>query len=316
MADLPQIGVSCVEYVLDSNSVSLEQLETRGLLVSPAERLRAFGFSEVKLSSETPHELANRAAQKLLEAGDIDPLTVDAVFYVGATPASHAVGSPAAMSAFNYPVAWLQYELGMSRAVAYGVSQLGCAGLMTAVSSARDYLVSRPQASRVVCVSSDVLPEGCKREMIYNVISDGACALLVEKSQQPRNRILAYRQLTKGYYWDSIARKNEIAAAYFPTARTVIRETLAEAHTELSEIAWILPHNVSARSWEILLGLLETGGERLFTQNISKIAHVIAADNWINLKDATSLGKMRPGDRLLLFTFGFGANWACMVLEH
>jgi 3-oxoacyl-[acyl-carrier-protein] synthase-3 len=316
MADLPNIGVSSVEYVLGSNTLSVEQLETRGLLVSPAARLRAFGFSDAKLSPDPPYELAVKATEKLLEATKIDPLSLDALFYVGATPDSHAISSPEAMSAFNYPVAQLQYTLGMSRAVTFGVSQLGCAGLMRAVSSARDYLLSRPEASRVVCVSSDVLSEGCQREMIYNVISDGACALLVEKSEQPRNRILAYRQITKGYYWDSIARKNEIVAAYFPTARTAIQETLASVQTELSEIAWILPHNVSARSWEILLGLLATGSERLFADNIPKIAHVIAADNWINLKDATSLGRVRPGDRLLLFTFGFGANWACMLLEH
>ena len=40
-----------------------------------------------------------------------------------------------------------------------------------------------------------------------------------------------------------------------------------------------------------------------------------AADTFINLKDAEDEGRVRPGDRLLLFTFGFGANWACMVLE-
>jgi len=43
---------------------------------------------------------------------------------------------------------------------------------------------------------------------------------------------------------------------------------------------------------------------------------VIAADNWINLRDAMESGKVRPHDKLLLFTFGFGANWACMLLEH
>jgi hypothetical protein len=25
---------------------------------------------------------------------------------------------------------------------------------------------------------------------------------------------------------------------------------------------------------------------------------------------------LRTGDRLLLFNFGFGANWSCMLLEH
>jgi 3-oxoacyl-[acyl-carrier-protein] synthase-3 len=160
-----------------------------------------------------------------------------------------------------------------------------------------------------------VLPAACKRELIYNVVSDGACAVLVEKASK-RNRILAYRRITKGYYWDSVEQKNEIASAYFPTARTIVRDTLAQAKTVPSDVSCILPHNVSLRSWEILLGLLEINSEKLFSQNISRIGHVIAADNWINLKDAMASGTLRAGDRLLMFTFGFGGNWASMVLEH
>jgi 3-oxoacyl-[acyl-carrier-protein] synthase-3 len=187
--------------------------------------------------------------------------------------------------------------------------------MMASVALARDFLHTHEGASRVLCVSSDVLPGGCKREMIYNLISDGACAVLVEK-KCTRNRICAHQQITKGYYWDSIARKSEIAAAYFPTARTIIRDTLKDAHLDLSEVSCILPHNVSLRSWEILLGLLHSNPEKLFMDNIGKIAHVVAADNWINLKDATDAGRLCRGDKLLMFTFGFGANWGCMVLEH
>ena len=42
----------------------------------------------------------------------------------------------------------------------------------------------------------------------------------------------------------------------------------------------------------------------------------IAADHAINLCDAAKAGKVKPGDYLLLFTFGFGAHWACTILQH
>jgi len=164
-------------------------------------------------------------------------------------------------------------------------------------------------------VSADVFPPQARREVIYNVISDGACAVLVEK-EAVANRILAHRQITKGYYWDSIARKNEIVAAYFPTAQHIMRETLARAGLERGDIAWILPHNVSLRSWEILLGLLGFPREKLWAENIAAKGHVIAADNFINLKDATEQGFLKRGDKLLLFNFGFGINWSCTILEH
>jgi len=53
----------------------------------------------------------------------------------------------------------------------------------------------------------------------------------------------------------------------------------------------------------------------LFADNIAAKGHVIAADNFINLKDAWDQGRIAPNDRLLLFTFGFGASWACLALE-
>ena len=51
-------------------------------------------------------------------------------------------------------------------------------------------------------------------------------------------------------------------------------------------------------------------------ENIAAKGHVIAADNFINLKDATEQGFLKRGDKLLLFNFGFGINWSCTILEH
>jgi 3-oxoacyl-[acyl-carrier-protein] synthase-3 len=313
--DWLDIGIAAIEYILGSDTVSPETLETQGLLESPAARLREFGFACVRVSRQPSYVLATATARKLLETSCIDPGSVDALYYAGATPSSHAVETLDPLSAFSYPVAQLQYELELTQARAFGISQVGCLGMVSSVALARDFLRSNAGASRALCVSADVLPAGCKREIIYNVISDGACAVLIEKGCE-RNRILAHRQITKGYYWNSVERKNEIAAAYFPTAHNIIRDTLADAHLDLSNLAHIIPHNVSLRSWEILLGLLQIGREKLFAENISNFAHVIAADNFINLKDATQTGRLVHGDKLLLFTFGFGANWACMILEH
>ncbi len=309
------LGISAIEYVLGSDAASVEELEARGLLDSPAAKLREFGFSCARLSRESPYSLAHAATSKLLNATGIDRTSIDALFYAGATPVCHAIETTDPMSAFNYPVSQLQYELELTQARVFGVSQVGCLGLMAAVALARDFLLSHENAIRALCVSADVLPAGCKREMIYNVVSDGACAVLLEKKCE-QNRIVAYRQITKGYYWNSIERKNEITAAYFPTARNITRDTLADARLDTSEISCLLPHNVSLRSWEILLGLLQIDRQKIFADNISKIGHVIAADNWINLRDAIETGGLSHGDKLLLFTFGFGAGWACMVLEH
>jgi 3-oxoacyl-[acyl-carrier-protein] synthase-3 len=309
------IGITAIAYALPETTLEVRALAERGLLESPASTLLEFGFERVHVSDRPADELALQALRELLQASGAEPESIDFLFYAGAIPESHRVSTTAGrLDGFSYPAARLQYECGLMQAAAVGIGQAGCAGLMSAVALAADHLRANPGARRAVCVSADVLPAGSRREIIYNLVSDGACALLVERDA-PRNRLLAYRQVTKGYYWDAAANRNELVAAYFPTARALVRETLAGAGLTPADVALVVPHNVSLRSWQILLPLVGIERERLFADNIATKGHVIAADNFINLKDATDAGRVRPGDRLLLFTFGFGANWACLVLE-
>jgi 3-oxoacyl-[acyl-carrier-protein] synthase-3 len=180
-------------------------------------------------------------------------------------------------------------------------------------------LLAEEDVRAVLCVGADRLPAGAPREMVYNLVSDGACAALLRRAapgERVRNRVVACHQLTKGALWDAGSLENEIIAAYFPTARVAVEEVLRKAGVTMRDVAWVIPHNVSLRSWEILLRLLDCPREKLFADNIGRIGHTIAADNFINLRDAADAGLLRQGDLLLLFTFGYGLNWSCMLLEH
>ncbi len=310
------IGIAAIEYELPDHSVGLEELERGGRLESSAATLAGFGFGSVRISDRPAVELASTALGRLLDRAAVAAESIDALFFAGAIPRSHTVRDAGGLlDDFSYPVARLAYEHGLINAMAIGISQVGCMGLMTAVKLAAEFLRAHPASGRAVCVSADVLPPDAGREIIYNVISDGACAVLVERDS-PCNHILVHRQVTKGYYWDAAVKRNEIVAAYFPTGRNLIRDTLDGLGLIPADVSLVLPHNVSRRSWEILLPLVGIAPDRLFADNIASKGHVIAADNFINLKDADETGLLKAGDRLLLFNFGFGANWGCLVLEH
>lgn len=308
------VCIAGIEYALPDRSVTLEALGAGGRLTSTVDALRSFGFDVAWVAGAERDTLASRAVGRLLDRAGIDPATIDVLFYAGASPGVHAARETL-LGGFSYPASKLQYDMGLGRARTIGISQTGCLGLMSSVSLGRSVLEADPSVRRVLCVSVDVLPEGSTREILYNVISDGACAVLLERGEGP-NRIVAERQVTKGYYWDCEALGNEIVAAYFPTARAIIRDTLASTGLTADDIALVVPHNVSLRSWEILLQLTGLSRDRLFADNIPARGHVIAADTFMNLKDAGAARRLRPGDRALLFNFGFGATWACMVVEH
>jgi 3-oxoacyl-[acyl-carrier-protein] synthase-3 len=138
--------------------------------------------------------------------------------------------------------------------------------------------------------------------------------VLVERNAA-RNRIVGGASVTKGFYWSADAMRDEVMASYFPTAINVIRQTVASAGWSASDVDWILPHNISSVSWEILLRLAALPNARLWSANIARIGHTLAGDNFINLRDAESCGAISSGDRLLLFSYGYGAHWTGLALE-
>jgi 3-hydroxy-3-methylglutaryl CoA synthase len=72
---------------------------------------------------------------------------------------------------------------------------------------------------------------------------------------------------------------------------------------------------VSVRSWEILMGLAGLQDARLWSQNIGAVGHTLAGDNFINLRDALDADAVHTGDRLLLFSYGYGAHWTGLAVE-
>ncbi len=319
------IGLSAVAAVLPPRQASLLELEAEGLLASPAERLDALGFAR-SFIADAEHDagwLALAAACRSLTEAALEPAAIDVLIWASALPWSHlpqggGLEPPrdggGLLRSFRSTAGWLQEELGLDRATVTAVAQQGCASMFSALRQARALLVAEPGLRHVMCVGVDVLPSGAPREVLYNLISDGACALIVSRGA-PRDRWLGYHQVSKGYYWDPFARQAEILAAYFPTARLVIAELLADQGLEPREIDLVVPTGVQRESWPILLDLAGIPADRLYLPRES-FGHTILADNFLLLEELRRGGGPPPGARLLLFTFGFGASWSALLLEH
>lgn len=326
-SDAAPVRIAGVAYRLPDTVVDLEELHARGKLESAPGTLAAFGFRRAHLAERESHvEMAFRAVDDLLRETDAQADEIGLVLYASALASSSTLVSdpapdgaafhlPEVTDFFAYPVSQIQAEFGLTRATALGVNQQACASLFSAIRIGRSMLLAEPELGAVLCVAADRFPPHVPREMTYNIVSDGASAALLRRGWS-HDRILACGHVTKGALWDAAGMENEIIAAYFPTARTVILETLCQAGLGMDDIAWIVPHNVSLRSWEILLGLLEFPREKLFADNIARVGHTIASDVLLNLRDLLDSGRVRDGDRLLLFTFGYGLNWSCIVVEH
>lgn len=316
-------SIRAIRYSLARRTLSLAELEAAGQLESNAEMLARFGFGQVQVATaESPFDLAVESARSLLEEEGLDPDSIDLLIHgglpgtLGFAPAAGPwdTGAAARTTArFKYPATRLSYELGLNNAEVFGLSQLACTTLFSAIGIARG-LCRAGEVRRVLCVNAEFYPPDAGRETLFNCTSDAAVALVVESGGE-RLVVRGSSHLTKGYYWDCDALRNEIVASYFPTSRHAVHRALEEAGWGPAEVRWVIPHNVSRRSWEVMMGVLQLPNATLWADNIARTGHTLAGDNFINLADALAAGQIEPGDKLLLFSYGYGAHWSALAVE-
>jgi 3-oxoacyl-[acyl-carrier-protein] synthase-3 len=309
---MKQIGLRGLGTALPKRFTPLAELS----LVSPPERLAAFGFEGAWVDGDAA-ELAAHAADRALADANVVPEEIDILLFAGALPQAHhrVSDQPAGgvLDGFCYTASWLQEEMGLHRAAVCGVAEQGCAGMFSALRTARALLVAEPELNHVLCVGADVLPAGACREILYNVISDAACAVVVSR-EACEYRWLGFQQISKGYYWDVPAKQKEIIAAYFPTGRAAVMTLLRGLGLQASDVDLVVPTGVNASSWPILLQLCGIPEKRLY-QPLGNFGHTIAADSFILLEEARAAGRLAPGMRVLLFAYGFGSSWCALMLE-
>ncbi|MDP9204300.1 MAG: hypothetical protein M3P12_02445 [Gemmatimonadota bacterium] len=316
-------GIAGISYVFPEHSRTVGELAGDLQLNSSASTMESFGFGKVHVAvTETPYELALAAASKLLDETGVDRDSIGLLIYGGtpgsmsfaaATDAEDGASGLCTMSRFKYPATRLQYDLDLHNAWPFAVDQLACTTLLGAARIARSLCLTEG-IERALCVSSEFFPANAGREAIFNCTSDAACAILIER-EGTRNRLVSATNVTKGYYWDVEALRDEIVASYFPTARHVLLRTIEDAGWAPADVDWIIPHNVSMRSWEILSSLVRLPRARLFSENIVRHGHTLAGDNFINYRDAVDGGCIQPGHRVVLFSYGFGAHWTGVAVE-
>jgi 3-oxoacyl-[acyl-carrier-protein] synthase-3 len=320
------IGLRGVAGVLPERSLNLEELARAGLIRSSPDTLAGFGFERAYVATAADCDagaLAMKAGREALADAKLEPGEIDLLIWASALPGNHlrcgqapSPGEAAEklLSHFQYAAGWLQQELGLSGADVMAVTQQGCATMYSALRTARAVILAESRVRNVLCVGVDILPEGSPREIMYNLISDAACAIVVSRDCDS-DRWLGYQQISHGYYWDPLAKQAEIIAAYFPTSRAVIQDLLASCELGPGDVDVMIPTGVNRSSWEILLRLAGISKTRLY-QGARSFGHTVSSDSFLLLQELRRRGDVPRGARVMLFTYGFGSTWCSLLLEH
>lgn len=310
------IGITHLTYELPQTCHTLQQLGATASVRTEIDTLRSFGFNTAYTTGDDEElfQMQARVLRSLLEHIDHRDELIDSVIvYHGISAETHHEPN-APLAPFRYSTSRLQFETRLHSVPFYTLSQQGCNGLLNAVWLGTRML--KNSAKRyVLIVSADRLLSTSPREIIHNVMSDSAGGLVLD-THSPSLRIIAHHEVNQPYYWDTPARETEVLAAYFPIAKRVIEEILTQTTLSVDDIRWIVPHNVSVRSWEILAQLINVPLEKIWLENVPRTGHTVSTDHIINLHDMQERDLFKPGDRLLLFSFGFGASWAAQIIEY
>jgi 3-oxoacyl-[acyl-carrier-protein] synthase-3 len=315
--------MSGVAAVLAPEQFGLEHLEAQGLIASSPAVLRQFGFARAHVATgvNDTGAMALQAARDALQDANLAPNQIDVLVWASARPESQVRQRDAPKSqtselfdGFRYQAAWLQETLGAENADVLGVAQQGCSTMFSALRTARALLATEPDRMHALCVASDALPTGAPREILYNLMSDGACAVVLSKDCAT-DRWRAFRQISCGYYWDPEQRGPEIMASYFVTGRQIIQDLFATANVCPDEIDLVIPTGINRMSWSVMMRLVGIPEDRLY-QGRESFGHTISADTFIQPAHLRRHNGAPAGSKLLTFTYGFGSTWCALLLEH
>lgn len=274
-------------------------------------------------------EAAGRAAltDAGLAAGDVDELIV-----ASDTP---EVYTPDTAS-------FLQLRLGLREIPSYDLAGSGCAGFLLGLDIARSRVRDQPQR-RVLVIGVELITRlmDWHDRNVCVLFGDAAGAAVVGQ----RNRGTGVVEIvgavagTDGRRADIL--KLEVGGTRSPVnaervaqrlhqhlemnGREVFKEAVARmcqagravlttAGLTLADLSLLVPHQANLRILEAVRDELGLPPEKVFI-NVQEYGNTGSASVPLALWDARQQGRIKPGDLVLLASFGAGLHWAAMALR-
>lgn len=305
-----------------TNDELAQELAARGIETSDEWIRTRTGIRSRCLAAEgeTTLTLAEAAARRALEAGDVSPAEIDLVIVATTTPDQ----------IFPAVAARLQAALGVPPCGAFDI-QAVCSGFAYALSVA-DSMIRSGAVRRALVVGADTL----SRLIDWNdrktcvLFGDGAGAVVLEASDEPG--ILACELVAEGARADILYAPGRIEGgklvgdgfllmdgrAVFKEAvvslEATARKVLERAPLAVSEVDWYVPHQANLRIMTHVADRLGIPAEKLVA-TVASHGNTCAASVPLALDAAVRDGRVKRGDAVLLQGVGAGMTCGAVLLR-
>ncbi len=270
---------------------------------------------------ELTSDLAQRAAERAMEAAGIDASEIDLIVVATTTPDRVFPSTACAMQA----------KLGISNGCPAFDVQAVCSGFVYAVATADQFIRSGMVRTALV-VGAETLSRITDFTDRGNCIlwGDGAGAVVLRASDEPG--IINTHLHADGRYQDllfvdgGVSLKKEGGECYMRmsgnavfkmavnTLDAIVDETLAANGLAKTDIDWLVPHQANVRIIQATAKKLGMGMERVVL-TVDRHGNTSAASIPLALDTAVRDGRIKPGETVLMEAFGGGFTWGSVLVK-
>ena len=278
------------------------------------------GIRERRIAApdETVSTMGFEAAQKAIEAANINPQEIDLIL-VATTSNSHAYPSAACQ---------IQGMLEIDDAIAFDLAA-ACTGFVYALGVA-DQFIRTGKVKKALVIGSDLnsrkLDETDRSTVV--LFGDGAGAVILEASEQEgiisthlhasadKNAALLLPQPERGVAKSGYIEMqgNETFKLAVRELSNVVEETLAANNLDKKDIDWLVPHQANLRIIAATAKKLDMDMSQVVV-TLDRYANNSAATVPVALDEAVRDGRIQRGQLLLLEAFGGAWTWGSALVR-
>ena len=278
------------------------------------------GIRERRIAApdETVSTMGFEAAQKAIEAANINPQEIDLIL-VATTSNSHAYPSAACQ---------IQGMLEIDDVIAFDLAA-ACTGFVYALGVA-DQFIRTGKVKKALVIGSDLnsrkLDETDRSTVV--LFGDGAGAVILEASEQEgiisthlhasadKNAALLLPQPERGVAKSGYIEMqgNETFKLAVRELSNVVEETLAANNLDKKDIDWLVPHQANLRIISATAKKLDMDMSQVVV-TLDRYANNSAATVPVALDEAVRDGRIQRGQLLLLEAFGGGWTWGSALVR-
>jgi 3-oxoacyl-[acyl-carrier-protein] synthase-3 len=276
---------------------------------------------------ELSSDLAAAAARKLFATGVVRPEHVDFVLLCTQTP-DFALPTTACL---------LQHRLGIPKTAGALDYNLGCSGYVYGLSLAKG-LIETSQANRVLLLTAETYSKllDPADKTVRTIFGDAGAATLVVADSQAEHEcigpfvfgtdgeggpnLVCHRGGFRGATAEATGRDAlwmngpEIFNFTIKVVPDVVQRLLSKAGLNQCDVDLFVFHQANRYMLEHIRKKLGVSPEK-FVVALEHSGNTVSCTIPIALQEAQTVGKLRPGARIMLVGFGVGYSWCAVMLR-